>query len=193
MMKWLWVLIVWTTALQAQDLIKTVRQINPALFLNNMDNLPVYHQALIDRNSLVFTRLYTQVSNERKEQAYHYCFLNERKGNWLLEIRLDQHDFKVSDGQNMQAVRSSDFGVVVYRLQGETWTAVTNEALPTNFRARFEEQFPHLQRGGWGYYYYNQDPECVVHPTWKRQVLHFEQNGKKVLCLAWRNKRFVWK
>lgn len=177
----------------AQDLTYVIQSINPALYINNMDNQPVYHQSIMSSNSLVFTRLYGHNQTEQKEQSYHYCFLNEKHQNWVLEIRLDQHDFHVSDGHEMQAVRSSDFGIQVYQLQGEEWKEVTQQVLPEDFKKIFQAQFPDLQPSSWGYYYYNQNPELVIQPTLKKKVLHFEQNGKRVLCLAWRRRHFVWK
>ncbi len=189
---WLWImLLVGNSNAQAQDIHQVVQQINPALYLNNMDNRPVYHQSVMDKNSLLFTRLYDGES-ERKEQHYHYCFLNQRKQTWVLEIRLDRHDFRVSSGHDMQAVRSSDFGINVYHLQGKQWKKATKQVLPSDFLIKFQHNFPSLQLSGLGFYYYNQDPECIILPNWKRKILHFELNGKKILCLAWRRTRFVW-
>ncbi|MGH1335466.1 MAG: hypothetical protein ACRBFS_05005 [Aureispira sp.] len=191
---WFWILIGWNTNVgQAQDLSCAVRHINPALYLNNMDNRPVYNQNIIHNNSLLFTRFYPQTNNERKEQSYHYCFLNERHQNWILEVRLDQHDFRVSEGKMAQALRASDFGFRIYHLEEEKWIEVTKEVLPCDFLVKFQAQFPDLQISTWDYYYYNQNPLWITHPHFERKKLHFKQNGKKVLCLAWRKKRFVWK
>lgn len=191
---WFWILIGWNASvLQAQDLPNVVQDINPALYLNNMDNKPVYYQYIINNNSLFFTRFYTQGNQEQKEQSYHYCYLNERHQDWVLEIRLDQHDFRISEGQAVQALRASDFGFKVYHLQEEQWSEVTKEVFPTDFAPKFQTKFPDLQLSSWGYYYYNQNPQWVVHPHFKRKVLHFKQNGKKALCLKWCKKRFVWK
>lgn len=178
---------------QAQDLSPAIHRINPALYLNNMDNKPVYHLSVMSNNALTFTRFYGSVDKELKEQSYHYYFLNARQQNWILELRLDQHDFRVSDGQEMQAIRSSDFGIKIYTLQKEHWKEVTKKTLPKDFLEKFQTHFPHLQLSSWGYYYYNQNPEQIIYPTRKRKVLHFERNGKKILCLAWRKNKFVWK
>ena len=191
---WLWIWMVWLTVnCQAQNLLEIVQHINPALYINNMDNKPVYHQFFLDNNSLTFVRLFWGTHRARKEQSYHYCFMSKRRRDWILEIRLDQHDFKISEEQGTQAIRSSDFGFKVYKLQGKEWQEITPEVLPEGFIDRFEEQFTYLQASSWGYYYYNQNPECVIYPHWERNILHFEQNGKKVLCLAWRKDHFVWK
>jgi hypothetical protein len=191
---WLWIVIGGITQVGfAQDLSSAIRAINPGLYLNNIDNQPVYHQTVLGSNSLVFTRLYTQAQREQKEQSYHYCFLNKRDQEWILEIRLDQHDFKISNGMDAQAIRSSDFGIAIYHFYNEKWYNVTADVLPENFVKKFKNMFPNLQVSGWGYYYYNQTPEFIIEPIVKRKILRFEQNGRRIASLVWCRERFVWK
>ena len=177
---------------QAQDLSQVVKKIHPALYLNNMNNERVYRQSLMDRNHLIFSRGFFDRAIEQIEESFHYHFLRERNPCHVLECRFNRHDMSLTKGTDVQAMAFSDFGVRVYALKDGSWKDCTELLLPEDFEKRLLERFEGLQPSGWGYYYYNQNPEQIVEMVYHKRTLQFKIQGKPVLCLRWKHDRFVW-
>lgn len=177
-----------------QLLPRTVKQINPSLFINNMDNERVYQQANIRENLVVFSRGFENRSIEEIQQSFHYSFLDTKNHEWILELRFDRHDLPLNnDSFSNPKIGSNDFGVKIYNKVDDRWKDVTLETLPDNFLNQIAEKLPELQKGSLGIYFYNQVPEKNVQFEYNKMRLYFKQNGKVVLSLLWKQNAFIWK
>lgn len=177
----------------SQELPRAVKKVNPSLFVNNMDNERIYQQANIRENLVVFSRGFENRPIEEIQQSFHYRFLDEKEQSWLLELRFDRHDIKVSNGIGMEAIGCNDFGFKIYKKQESKWKDVTFECLPDDFLMKIKQQLPELQKGSLGVYFYNQIPEQNVQIEFDKMRIHFKQNGKNVLNLQWKKEAFFWK
>ena len=176
-----------------QELPRTVKKVNPSLFINNMLNERVYQQANIRENLVVFSRSFDNRPIEEVQQSFHYSFLDEKDKIWLLEFQFDRHDIKLYNGLNMEPVGCNDFGLKIYTKKENKWKNSTLESLPDDFLMLVTKHFQTLQKGGLGMYFYNQDPEQAVSIGLEKNKLTFRQNGKIKLALVWKKGAFVWK
>lgn len=177
----------------SQELPRTVKKVNPSLFINNMESERVYQQANIRENLVVFSRGFENRPIEEVQQSFHYSFLDEKEKTWLLEFQFDQHDIKLHNGLNMEPVGCNDLGFKIYTKKENTWKNCTLEALPDDFLIVMTEHFKTLQKGGLGMYFYNQDPEQAVALSFEKNKLIFRQNGKIKISLVWKKEKFAWK
>jgi hypothetical protein len=176
-----------------QELPRTVKKVNPSLFINNMQNERVYQQANIRENLVVFSRGFENRPIEEVQQSFHYSFLDEKDKIWLLEFQFDRHDIKLHNGLNMEPVGCNDFGFKIYTKKENKWKNCTLESLPDDFLTVVTKNFQTLQKGGLGMYFYNQDPEQAVSMGLEKNKLIFRQNGKVKMVLLWKKGAFVWK
>lgn len=177
----------------SQELPRTVKKVNPSLFINNMQNERVYQQANIRENLVVFSRGFENRPIEEVQQSFHYSFLDEKDKNWLLELQFDLHDIKLYNGSDMAPVGCSDLGFKIYQKKDDQWKNNTLESLPDDFLIVVTKRLQSLQKGGMGMYFYNQDPEKAVIMELEKNKLFFRQNGKVILSLVWKKDAFVWK
>lgn len=176
-----------------QELPRTVKKVNPSLFINNMENERVYQQANIRENLVIFSRDFENRLIEEVQQSFHYSFLDEKDKIWLLEFQFDRHDIKLHNGSNMEPGRCNDLGFKIYTKKENKWKDCTLESLPDDFLIVITKHFQTLQKGGLGMYFYNQDPEQAVSMDMEKKKLIFRQNGKIKLSLVWRKGCFSWK
>jgi hypothetical protein len=176
-----------------QELPRAVKKVNPALFINNMENERVYQQANIRENLIVFSRDFENRLIEEVQQSFHYSFLDEKDNASLLEFQFDRHDIKLHNGSNMEPVGCNDLGFKIYTKKEDKWKDCTLEALPDDFLLVVTKHFQTLQKSGLGMYFYNQDPEQAVSIDLEKNKLIFRQNGKIKLSLVWRKESFSWK
>lgn len=176
----------------SQELPRSVKKVNPALFINNMDNERVYQQANIRENLVVFSRGFENRPIEEIQQSFHYLFLDEKEQSWLLEMQFDQHDTKIS-GKSFSTPAVNDFGFKIYEKKEDLWKEVTLEVVPYDFVNKLTAELIEIQQGSRGLYFYNQDPEKAVDMSFEKDKLLFKQNGNTVLTLLWKKEAFVWK
>jgi hypothetical protein len=158
-----------------------------------MENERVYQQANIRENLVVFSRGFENRPIEEVQQSFHYSFLDEKDKTWLLEFQFDRHDIKLHKGVNMEPVGCNDWGFKIYTQKENKWTDCTLESLPKDFLVVINKCFQNLQKGGFGIYFYNQDPAQAVSIDLEKNKLVFKQNGKIKLSLVWKKESFVWK
>jgi len=177
-----------------QLLPRTVKKINPSLFINNMKNERVFQQANIRENLVVFSRGFENRSLEEIQQSFHYSFLDTKTQEWLLELRFDRHDLPLNnDGFSNPIIGSNDFGFKIYHKIDDQWKDVTLECLPDDFLNKITQELPALQKGSLGMYFYNQISAENVQFEYDKMRLAFKQNGKTILNLLWKHNTFVWK
>lgn len=177
----------------SQELPRTVKKINPSLFVNNINNERVYQQANIRENLVVFSRGFENRAIEEIQQSFHYRFLDEKNHSWVLELQFDRHDVQISNTIGIDPIGCNDFGFKIYQKDSNKWKDVTLECLPDDFLAKIEKYAPQLQKGSLGMYFYNQLPEQNVQVEFDRCKLIFKESGKNILTLLWKKGKFIWK
>lgn len=177
----------------SQELPRAVKKVNPSLFVNNMENERIYQQANIRENLVVFSRGFENRPIEEIQQSFHYRFLDAKEQSWLLELRFDRHDIKISNGIGMEPIGCNDFGFKIYKKHESKWKDVTFECLPDDFLVKITKHLPELQKGSFGVYFYNQVPEQNVQIEFDKMRIYFKQNGKNILNLHWKKEAFSWK
>jgi len=176
-----------------QELPHIVKQVKPALFINNIKNEQVYQQTDIKENLVVFSRNFENRPVEEVQQSFHYSFLDAKAKTWLFEFQFDRHDITLHKGLNMEPVGCNDLGFKIYTKKENKWKDCTLESLPDDFLVIVNRHFKTLQKSGLGMYFYNQDPAQAVSFNLEKNKLIFRQNGKIKLSLIWKKRGFIWK
>lgn len=180
----------------AQSLLQASKTIRPELFINNIQNKRVFQQTAMNANYLIFARGFEDRNIEEIQQSFHYFNLDEKLGNWVLELQLDRHPLPIdTDYMDLASGGYHDFGIRIYHKTAEpnNWEEKTLDALPKDFVMRLMQQFEVLQQGGMGLYFYNQSAEEEVQVLFEKKQLRFKQAGEVVLSLTWKRAGFTWK
>lgn len=172
-----------------------VRQINPELFMNNIDNERLFEKELTKEDRLLFNRTIQRKNVD--DQVYQYYLLPSKEIPTVLEFRVDSKTaFKKleDDGHELMSEELvyQDFGFTIYTLENKKWKKSNANKLPEGFETKIQSLFPQLIKGS-EWYFYNQELDNLVEVSYDKKKLTFSQAGKAIISLKWKQEQFLAK
>ncbi|MCP4439672.1 MAG: hypothetical protein GY810_12075 [Aureispira sp.] len=170
-----------------------VRQINPELFMNNIDNERLFAQELSTDDYLSFNRTIQRKNVD--DQAYQYHLLPTKENPTVLEFRVDSKtafdETTNSAGEQIlsEELVYQDFGLTIYTLENKKWKKSNVAVFPEGFESKLQELFPQLVKGS-DWYFYNQELDNLVEVSYNNKKLIFSQAGEAKISLKWKKEQF---
>lgn len=171
-----------------------VRQINPELFMNNINNERLFEKELSEEDRLLFNRTIQRKNVD--DQVYQYHLLPTKEIPTVLEFRVDSKTaLKKIEKANGHALMFEelvyqDFGFAIYTLKDNKWKKSNATKLPEGFESQLQKLFPQIIKGS-DWYFYNQELDNLVEVSYDNKKLTFSQAGKAIVSLKWKKEQFL--